>query len=60
MSYMCKYRNKECDSCGECQPEPKLTCNTCGEPIYEGDPYFEIDGFEYCTECAEENFMRYA
>ena len=45
------------------EPEALLTCDHCGEVIYEGDEYFQIDldhqhiGYYtvvYCRPCAEE------
>lgn len=29
------------------------TCNSCGEPIYEGDDTFAVDGDFICKDCAE-------
>lgn len=40
----CVYGAKECDGCMVCQ-EPKMVLKSDeGEPIYEGEPYFDIDG----------------
>jgi len=37
-------------------PEPKgvYTCKECGEPIYTGDDYYEMDGEFYHGTCFEE------
>ena len=34
-------------------PEPPIfaKCKICGEPIYAGDEYFELDGHNYCEAC---------
>lgn len=34
-------------------PEPPevYKCSCCGEPIYEGDTYYDIDGDAWCEEC---------
>ena len=41
---MCVTGGKECDGCMKCQ-EPKLVLKSDdGEPIYEGDPYYDIEG----------------
>lgn len=39
-------------------PEPPIfdTCEKCGEPIYEGDEYVEIDDSVFCTDCAESTY----
>lgn len=26
-------------------------CDCCGEPIYEGEEYYSINGWEICEEC---------
>ena len=55
--------NKMCDLCNSyphlpgCPnaPEPKgLTrCDECGEPIYDGEEYVEVDGYMYHETCLE-------
>jgi len=40
-------------------PEPResaFKCTCCGESLYPGDFYWDIEGEHYCTECAEEWF----
>ena len=33
-------------------PEPALTCDCCGEVLYEGDEYYsDIDGDNLCENC---------
>lgn len=34
-------------------PEPPIysKCEACGEEIYDGDEYYEIDGHDYCEAC---------
>ena len=38
-------------------PEPKespFKCTCCGESLYPGDPYWNIEGEHYCSDCTEE------
>ena len=37
-------------------PEPPYVteCLNCGEKIYDGDYYYDIDGEEWCEECIKE------
>lgn len=34
-------------------PEPPIVCecSCCGEPIYGGDEYYDINGDVWCEEC---------
>lgn len=61
MSLICKNGTKECDGCMRCLDEEieneELYCYICGRPIR--DRFFQIDGENYCVECAEDEFMRY-
>lgn len=53
------------DYCNPAFPEPPLepryphtwlSCqdtNGCNEPIYEGDEYYEIDGYVLCADCGK-------
>lgn len=43
-----------CDPrCPNAEPErPALTCDRCGEEIYEGEDYFhDVDGDDLCETC---------
>lgn len=31
--------------------EPVETCDNCGEGIYEGETYYNLDGVIYCVDC---------
>lgn len=33
------------------EPPVFAKCEICGEPIYDGDEYFEIDDKPYCEAC---------
>lgn len=35
------------------QPEAVLHCDMCGEPIYEGDTYYDIAGDRICANCMD-------
>lgn len=39
-------------------PEPPIyaKCEICGEPIYDGDEYFELDGHNYCEACVNGSY----
>lgn len=61
MSYRCVLKeSKECDGCMECKEQPKLRCDQCDTPIYEGDLYYYIDGEVYCEDCTKDIFGVYA
>ena len=34
-------------------PEPPIYdyCESCGEPIYDGDEYYDIDDHKFCEAC---------
>ena len=34
------------------EPKKVSICMQCGEPIHIGDDYFDVNGFTYCTGCA--------
>ena len=40
-------------TCPNAQEETPLYECVCGEPIYEGDSYWLIDGVYYCQSCIE-------
>ena len=39
-------------------PKPVTHCNHCGEPLYEGDALYGIDG-GICEDCLEDNYKRF-
>lgn len=39
-------------------PEPVTHCNHCGEPLYEGDALYGIDG-GICEDCLEDNYKSF-
>ena len=45
-----------CDSRCPNAPEPPQVyiCSGCGQPIYEGDDYWDIMGEQWCEECIKE------
>lgn len=55
---MCEIcRQSPCDPRCPCadQPEEICSCKICGEPICEGDEYYDMDGECYCVSCFEDN-----
>lgn len=47
----------DCDNChqtGDC--EKAVICDDCGAECYED--YWEIDGQDLCSDCAENNYKR--
>ena len=42
-------------------PEAKVIyhCCKCNTEIYEGETYYLYDGWEYCTECFEDEIKQY-
>ena len=60
MAYNCiKYSNKrECDGCGDCQPEEEYYCPVCGE-LVEDRVYVSTDGdILGCENCVKEKDPR--
>lgn len=56
---ICVNGTKECDGCMMCQ-EPKVVLKSDeGEPIYEGDTYFDIGGM-IVTQYELEQFRKIA
>ena len=57
MAYMCtKYRHKECDGCGECNPVQHYYCPICGDEVYETvfvSNDGEVIGCENCAQIKE-------
>jgi hypothetical protein len=51
---VCEYchSNPHLSSCPDA-PEPPIVyeCSCCGEPIYEGDIYYDINDDVWCEEC---------
>lgn len=44
-----------CPNAPEPPEPPYITeCLNCGEKIYDGDYYYDIDGEEWCEECIKE------
>lgn len=51
--------SKDYDDWKTSPPEPiesRFKCTCCGEDLYLGDPYWDIEGEHYCADCAEEWF----
>lgn len=42
------------------EPEPKRHCDRCGEPLYEGDTIYDIDGEIICEKCLWDLYGGYA
>lgn len=64
MSYPCRRGGSECDGCGACRQEPEVIGECfCGEEIFAGEDYYNIEGelvHECClTEWAEQYLVRY-
>lgn len=36
--------------------ESEFKCTCCGESLFPGDPYWDIEGEHYCEDCANEWF----
>lgn len=37
---------------------PCLHCVLCGQPLYEGDTYFDIQDEVWCEDCAMDEFRK--
>lgn len=40
------------------EPKPDAHCNRCGDPLYEGDALYAVDG-GICEVCLDENYRSY-
>lgn len=40
------------------EPEPAERCDRCGDPLYEGDYLYTIDGERLCEECLKDGYRR--
>ncbi len=60
MGYICiKNHNRECECCHECvKQSSNLTCDNCDQELY--GKYYCIDDKNYCLECLEDLYERYA
>ena len=56
MCTLCHYN--PCDSRCPNAPDPPIFahCHECGEEIYDGDEYFEIDEHCYCEACVYKGY----
>lgn len=36
------------------EPEPVMICSECGEGIYEGEPFWRINGDCICEKCMDD------
>lgn len=44
MAMLCINSCKECNACGKCAERKAIgACEYCGEPIYQGEPYYELE-----------------
>lgn len=42
----------DCHTCCECQGDSLVaTCDGCGEGIFHGESYYELENFHYCEDC---------
>ena len=56
MAYQCTRRNKECDGCMDCKPEPHYYCPVCGEEALEAvfvDNGGTVLGCDNCAQIKE-------
>lgn len=49
-NHLLQYRNTDPPD-----PQPALVhCDICGEPLYSGDSYYNVDDTIYCTDCMDD------
>lgn len=56
---MCEYCQRYiCPSGCPNAKEPQIFayCEDCGEPIYDGDEYYDIGGHKYCEACVHKSY----
>ena len=52
MSYPCHMGRGECDGCGACRTVEDIgVCEACGQPIQDGEGYYDFDGSLVHEEC---------
>lgn len=47
----CSPCRDRCPNADDQDPPVFAKCEICGEPIYDGDEYYEIDEKPYCEAC---------
>lgn len=54
MAIICVKGNRKCDRCMDCRLESNVLyyCTACGDGIYGGEDYVDINGKPYCLNCA--------
>ncbi len=55
VSYQCRFVEKDCDGCGDCQDETEL-CPNCGSLGYEAR-YFLGNEWIGCDECMDRRYI---
>ncbi len=54
MAYMCvKSLFRECDACGDCNPEPRFYCPVCGDEVFEAVYVSNGGDILGCDNCAQ-------
>lgn len=55
MSYMCDYKNKECDHCLSCKDldNTHFYCENCEEKIEKGEMFYQINNKTLCKDCVD-------
>lgn len=54
MCEICRQHPCDCRCPNAPLPPQVFVCSGCGEPIREGDIYYDILGEQFCEECIEE------
>lgn len=55
MAYMCRYSSKECDACGNCEPDQE-PCPECGSVEYE-EKYYQHEQWIGCSDCVKKEVV---
>lgn len=55
MCYMCRMWpcHPQCPNAPE--PPAVFVCSGCGKSIYNGDPYWDIMGEQFCEDCIDDS-----
>lgn len=40
------------------EDKPTTRCDICGEPLYDGDAYYDVMGEKYCESCMKDAFRK--
>lgn len=61
MAMICVKGGRECTGCMACQQEPQRIdkCCVCGEPVFDNECYYDVDGQIFHDGCEFDFLLQY-